>query len=388
MKHLGLLLLAFVSVTFACGRASDNANNAAFVTKLGNDTLAVEIFEKTENGMNAKVILRSPETRFTSYTLTFDDWGSIETMTSTRHSLEEGFGSQGEVVQSIVTAGDSLQVEMIWRGEMRTFMVGKEQGVLPFIDMVHWPFELAFQNAKEAGADTVNQPLLSGSRISNFIIAEISLDSMTLRHPSRGVMGTQVSESGNLEFLDAGLTTRKLKVYREPASSVDIDALGDLFARKDLAGNPFGELSSAEEDTYYIGDTEFVVSYGSPKKRGRDLFGAIVPWGERWRTGANRATHFYTSEDLTFGNLDVPAGEYTLFSIPQPDGGTLIINKQTGQNGRTYDEARDLGRVPITISSKDDITEAFTITVEETDAGGSINLIWGQTVFSVPFEIN
>ncbi|MBO6522927.1 MAG: DUF2911 domain-containing protein [Balneolaceae bacterium] len=388
MKQFLLLLIALASFTVACGGASDNTNQAAYVTKLGNDTLAVEVFEKTETGMNAKVILRSPETSFSSYKLTFDELGGIKTMVATRHSLEEGFGSAGDVLQSIVTTGDSLEVEMMWRGEVRTFMVEKEQGVLPFIDMVHWPFELAFQNAKAAGVDTVNQPLLSGTRISNFIIAEIRPDSMTLRHPSRGVMGTQVSESGHLEFLDAGLTTRKLKVYREPASSVNINALGKLFARKDIAGNPFGELSSAEENTYYIGDAEFVVSYGSPKKRGRDLFGGIVPWGERWRTGANRATHFYTSEDLTVGGVDMPAGEYTLFTIPQPDGGTLIINKQTGQNGRTYDESRDLVRVPMTISSKSDITEAFTITVEETDAGGSFNLIWGQTLFSVPFEIN
>lgn len=387
MKYYLFVLIAFVCSLLACGGASDNATQAAFVTKLGNDTLAVEVFEKTENGMNAKVILRSPETRFTSYELTFDDQRGIQTMISTQHSLEEGFESTGELIQSIVTKGDSLAIEMMWRGEMRTFMVEKEQGTLPFIDMVHWPFELAFQNAKIAGTDTVNQPLLSGSRISNFVIAEIRPDSMTLRHPSRGVMGSLVSESGNLEFLDAGLTTRKLKVYREPSSSVDINTLGKLFARKDLAGNPFGELSSAEEDTYYIGDTEFVVSYGSPKKRGRDLFGAIVPWGERWRTGANRATHFYTSDDLNIGGVDVPAGEYTLFSIPQPNGGTLIINKQTGQNGQTYDESRDLGRVPMTISSKTDITEAFTITVEETGSGGTLNLIWGQTVFNVPIEI-
>lgn len=388
MKHLRLLLLAFVSITFACGEASDNANNAAFVTKLGNDTLAVEIFEKTENGMNAKVILRSPETSFTSYYLTLDENKGINTLVAYRHSLEEGFEAPGTALMQINNNGDSLGVGRMWQGELRLSSVKNEPGTLPFIDMVHWPFELAFQNAKAAGVDTVNQPLLSGSRISNFVIAEIRSDSMTLRHPSRGVMGSQVSASGHLEFLDAGLTTRKLKVYREPASSVDINALGELFARKDLAGNPFGELSSAEEDTYYIGDTEFLVSYGSPKKRGRDLFGAIVPWGERWRTGANRATHFYTSEDLTFGDLDVPAGEYTLFTIPQPDGGTLIINKQTGQNGRTYDEDRDLGRVAMSISSKTDITEDFTITVEETDAGGSLNLIWGKTVFSIPFEIN
>ncbi len=388
MKILQLTLFAILSLVLACGESSDTDNKAAFITKLGNDTLAVEFFEKTENGINAKVILRSPETSFTSYYLTLDANNGINTLVAYRHSLENGFTGSGDLLLQINNNGDSLGVGRMWQDELRLTSVKNEPGTLPFIDMVHWPFELVFNKAKAAGVDTLNQPLLSGSRISNFIVAEIRSDSMTLRHPSRGVMGVHVSEAGNLEFLDAGLTTRKLKVYRQPSSSVDIDALGDLFARKDIMGNPFGELSSAEEDTYYIGDAEFVVSYGSPKKRGRDLFGAIVPWGERWRTGANRATHFYTSKDLKIADLDVPAGEYTFFTIPEPDGGTLIINTQTGQNGRTYDELRDLGRVPMKLSTKADITEAFTITVEETEKGGSLNLIWGQTVFSIPFIID
>lgn len=388
MKNFNFLFTLFLVVTIGCSK-TDSSKNAAFITKLGNDTLAVEVFEKTENGINAKVILRSPTTTLTSYYLTLDEGNGIESLAAYSHSLEGGFESEGERTLSITSVGDSLKVERLWRGEMRTSTIAKEPGVLPFIDMVHWPFEVAFNNARSFNTDTIYQPLISGSRISDFIIATIRPDSLTLRHPSRGVMGSRVSEKGNLEFLDAGLTTRKLKVYREPASSVDMNALGKLYAQKDLAGNPFGELSSAEEATFYIGDAEFNVTYGSPKKRGRDLFGAIVPWGERWRTGANRATHFYTSEDLVIEGLEVPAGEYTLFTIPEPNGGSLIINLQTGQNGRSYDASRDLGQIPMTISSKEDITEAFTITVEGTGtgAGGSLNLIWGQTVFTVSFTI-
>lgn len=386
MKYIPLLSLLILFSVTGCSK-TDTSNNAAFITKLGNDTLAVEVFEKTEHGINAKVILRSPETTFTSYYLTLDGGNGIESMAAYSHRLEDGFGTEGERSLYITSVGDSLRIERLWNGELRSSVIESEPGVLPFIDMVHWPFEIAFNNAKSFDSDTIRQPLVSGSRISDFIIAHITSDSMTLRHPTRGVMGTRVSETGDLQFLDAGLTTRKLKVFREPAYSVNIDELGKRFAQNDLSGNPFGELSSAEEETFYIGDAEFVVSYGSPKKRGRDLFGAIVPWGQRWRTGANRATHFYTSKNLDFEGITVPAGEYTLFTIPDLDGGTLIINKQTGQNGQSYDEARDLGRVPMTLSTKQDITEAFTITVEETESGGKINLIWGKTVFSTPFTL-
>lgn len=257
-----------------------------------------------------------------------------------------------------------------------------EAGVLPFIDMVHWPFEVAFNNAMKSDADSINQRLLSGSRTSNFIIAKIKSDSMTIRHPSRGVMGVHVDRKGNIIELDASETTRKLTVKR--VSSVDISTIAARFAEADKEGNPFGALSGAEEREFNIGGARINISYGSPLRRGRDLFGGIVAYGELWRTGANRATHFSTSKDLKFEGLNVPAGDYTLFSIPEADGGTLIINKQTGQNGQTYDMARDLGRVAMKKRTVDDSTEAFTILVSD---DGVLELIWGETVYSIPFQV-
>lgn len=378
-----LVTLSFIFVFAAC--SGDYANDAAFVTMLGNDTLAVEQFQKQGNTITAKVVLRSPRTTFSSYTLQLDDLGGIEEMTQTVYAAEEGFSGQGNTAWSIRRDGDSLRVDMETSRGPREFALAYEPGLLPFIDMVHWPFELASNQAVAGGADSTHQRLLSGSRASTFVIARIDSDSMTIRHPSRGVMGVIVDDSGNILQLDAGLTTRKLLVKRIPR--IAIEDIGNSFAARDQQGNPFGQLSGAEEAEFSFKGADFRVEYGSPLKRGRDLFGGIVPWGERWRTGANRATHFYTSKELTIGNLKVPAGEYTLFTIPQPDGGTLIINKQTGQNGQSYDESRDLGRVPMVISTKEDVTEAFTITVEESTEGGTLNLIWGNTVFSVDFGL-
>ena len=229
------------------------------------------------------------------------------------------------------------------------------------------------------------QQLWTGRGFSTFIIAKEGKDSLTVRHPSRGVMGVDIDANGNIELLDAGLTTRKLKVRR--VNTVDINTLARQYAQADKNGKTFGELSGAPEEHFEFNGAEFDVSYGAPQKRGRTIFGGIVPWGKLWRTGANRATHFTTSKDLNIEGLTVPAGEYTLFTIPQPDGGILIINKQTGQNGQSYDEARDLGRVPMTISQQNEVTEPFTIKVVENGNGGSIQLIWDQTVLSVDFTI-
>lgn len=384
MKNFGLVLILLLFLA-SCSQDTINSNKAGFITYLGNDTLAVEQFEKNGTEMNAKVILRSPRTTFTSYDLVLDNSGSIQKMTATEYPLEEGFGGEGTVVKTIEKMGDSLLVEEMSPEGRRTYSAPYEAGVLPFIDMVHWPYELALENAAAAEGDSLDQKMLTGSRLSSFIIADIEADSMTIRHPFRGVMGVDVNKNGDLIFLDAGLTTRKLKVHR--VASVNIEAIGSDFAAKDEKGNPFGALSSAETVEFSFKGANFRIEYGSPKKRGRELFGGIVPWGERWRTGANRATHFYTSKDLQFGDLEVPAGEYTLFTIPEEDGGTLMINKQTGQNGQSYDADRDLGRVPLDLSKKEDVTEAFTIDLEETDTGGVLKLIWGETVFSVDFIV-
>ncbi len=377
MKNLIATSLLCSLILVSCGPA----DHGAFVTKLGNDTLAVETFELTEDGMNAKVVLRSPRTVLSSYQLTLDESGGIQKMITNRHDPDEGFKSEGALYQLIEREGDSLKIQIETSSGLRTFMAPYEEGTLPFIDMVHWPYELALKQAYRSGRDTVMQPLLSGRRISDFVIARLDTDSMTIRHPFRGVMGVDVSGSGHLMMLDAGLTTRKLKVYRH--RDADIDAIGKRFA----AGPEFGELSGAAEMEYNVHGETFYLTYGTPRKRGRTIFGGIVPWGERWRTGANRATHFTTSADLRFGDLEVPAGEYTLFTIPEEDGGILIINTQTGQNGNSYNQEMDLGRVPMTISTQDEVREVFTITVEEEGEGGVLKLIWDQTVFSVPFLI-
>src|SRR5699024_1154381 len=208
--------------------------------------------------------------------------GGIESMTRTDFPPDEGFDGTGTVVQTVKKQGDSLMVETQTSEGSRSYSVSYEPGVLPFIDMVHWPFELALNHAAEAGQDTVNQPLLTGNRLSDFIIADLGTDSMTIRHPYRGVMGVQVDENGNLLFLDAGLTTRKLKVHR--LTSVDMDAISEAFAANVRSGKSFGQLSSAEKRTFTFRGADFRVEYGSPQKRGRELFGNVVPWGERWRT--------------------------------------------------------------------------------------------------------
>ena len=384
-----LILLAFLIYSCSSNTQQDETKTSEytyFVTRLGADTLAMERFKIEDQLVTAHVVLRSPQTRLATYQLRLDEAGGIkEMMRFTPANVS--FEAIGQTIaQKVQVQGDSLINEVPNRqGEMRRFAMLNQSGALPFIDMVHWPYELALRNAVKSPADSIHQMLLTGRRLSDFIIHKAGIDSLTLRHPSRGVMGVTTNARGHLVKLNAALTTRKLIVTR--TNELNFEGLAQQFLDRDAKGSPFGSLSGAVERDFSFKNTQFKVTHGSPSKRGREIFGGIVPWGQRWRTGANRATHFTTSRDLQIGDLTVPAGEYTLFTIPEADGGTLIINKQTGQNGRSYDTSRDLGRVPMTLGRQNEVTEAFTILVEETDSGGVLKLVWDQSVFSVPFSI-
>lgn len=117
------------------------------------------------------------------------------------------------------------------------------------------------------------------------------------------------------------------------------------------------------------------IKYNSPQMRGRKVMGEIVPYGQVWRTGANPATSFVTAIDLRIGNLDVPAGSYTIYTLPAAPGAPwqLIINKQTGQWGTEYHQEQDLGRTPMETTKIATPQEGMSITFEKT-SGGSTQL--------------
>jgi hypothetical protein len=138
-----------------------------------------------------------------------------------------------------------------------------------------------------------------------------------------------------------------------------------------------------------IGGQAITVDYSSPRMRGRKIMGGLVPYGQVWRTGANAATTLTTPVALTIGNLDVPAGKYTLFTIPGEKEWTLIVNKQTGQWGTRYDAAQDLGRVKMTVGALASPLEEMTIALRPGEGKkGTLAIEWESTSATVPITVH
>ena len=128
------------------------------------------------------------------------------------------------------------------------------------------------------------------------------------------------------------------------------------------------------------------VDYSSPRLKGRKVGGEVAPYGQIWRTGANEATTFVTGADLTVAGKNVPAGSYTIFTLPTADAWTLIINKHTGEWGIPYKyESEELMRVPMSVSATSGPVENFTISFDQSGGGCALQVSWGSTQASVNF---
>ena len=128
-----------------------------------------------------------------------------------------------------------------------------------------------------------------------------------------------------------------------------------------------------------VGDAYVKVHYSSPRKRGREIFGGLVPYGELWRTAANEATEITFTADVRVGGQVLSAGTYSLFSIPDRTQWTLILNSGLGQNGTgQYDEEQDVLRVRVPVTEMDVIREAFAISFEEQELGVNMIVEWDR----------
>ena len=132
---------------------------------------------------------------------------------------------------------------------------------------------------------------------------------------------------------------------------------------------------------------KITIDYSRPFMKGRKIMGELVPYGKVWRTGANEATTLTTEANLNIGGTNVPAGTYTLFTLPSDGTWKLIINRQTGQSGLDYDEKQDLARVDMKKSQTKEPVEQFTISF---DAKGNdtadLVLEWENSRLTVPVK--
>lgn len=146
------------------------------------------------------------------------------------------------------------------------------------------------------------------------------------------------------------------------------------------------KASPEEVNTYTVNDLSITVDYSRPSKKGRVIFGELVPYGKVWRTGANEATELTVTKDILINGQELKAGTYALFTIPNPASWTIILNKDLGLWGAyNYNPMQDALRFDVPVANSVAVYEAFTIQIDPSNNQVEISLNWDKTrvAFSV-----
>jgi hypothetical protein len=196
----------------------------------------------------------------------------------------------------------------------------------------------------------------------------------------------RVDSRGRLTGIDATATT--VKTVSERVPNLDYDGIVSRWAAFEAAkGGGIGPLSPPDTVRASVAGANITVAYNRPAKRGRVIFGNIVPWNQVWRTGADAATMFTTDKDLVFGSTVVPAGKYTLWTLPTPTGAKLIINSETGQWGTDYHQEKDFARLDLNSTKLSNPQEQFVIGIVPQGSGGLLRMAWDDREYSIPFTV-
>jgi len=372
-RALTRVLIASLAVPAALAGQS-----GSFVVRLGNDTIAIEQYTRTADRLQGEQVVRSPRTAHRIYTATFGAGGAIERFELVTHNVDGGPGP-AETIASIEFRRDSAIAQLPRGDSTVTQRLKLRAGALPYCGQCYGLVEEAARRARGAGRDRYTVAMLPVGNDEPWTVevARLGRDSATIKLGPIGPLRMRLDDQGTLLGLTGVGSTMQVTVERVP--EIDFATLGKSFAAR-----PLGPLSPADSVQATIGEASLTVRYHRPSMRGRVIFGNVVPWRQVWRTGANEATVFETSADLVMGGTTVPAGKYSLWTIPSPLGWKLIVNRNTGQWGTDYAPQHDLVRLDMNVEPTARQVEQFTIAIEPQGDRGVLNLEWARTRAWIP----
>ena len=373
-RNAAALILAVASFTAAAPAAAQQPTS--FVVRLGRDTMAVEQFTRTANRMTGEVATRlGAAVSRLQYDVAIGSDGRPTSVTyRPRNAAGAPLPNQPTEIR-ITFVGDSARREAVFPDSVSTRTVAAARAT-PFQSPAYGLLELAFVQLRRGNAASAQFGAVNtGGNAAPLTLTVAGADTVKA---STGFV-YRVDREGRLLSIDGTATTQKFVAERGTAR-IDIAAVAGRMA-------PAGVLSPRGAAHGSFMQSVVFISYGRPQVRERTVWGGtLVPFDAIWRTGANEATHLATSRELAFGDLVVPPGLYTLYIFNARNGPQLAINRQVGQWGTIYDQARDLGRVPLTMAATPEHAEDFTINIRSLGGGrGAIDFAWGPQMATATF---
>jgi hypothetical protein len=389
-------VLLSVIVSPVAAQTPSLPGSGIFITRLGTDTLTIERYTRSRDRLVGDMLVRNPRARMIHYVADLSPEGRITGMIVSVRPV--GADSAAPPATSITTllADSVATVDVTRAGVPDTTATGKKifHGMampqIQFAPASYAVYEQILGTAKLSGNDSVGYVVITPGRNPSTSIWLTRRGRDEVVYNSTVFPGwievAHIDAQGRIVGVNSTATTVKTIATR--VDKVDLDAVAKAWKATEVARGPIGPMSPPDTVRSTVGAAKIEVAYSRPSKRGRVIFGSdVVPWNQVWRTGANAATQFTTSNDLAFGSTTLPAGKYTLWTLPTPTGAKLIINSQTGQWGTDYDAAKDFARLDLATKKLPAAVEQFTIAVVPQGSGGVLRLSWDTTEYSIPFTI-
>jgi len=370
-----------IATLLLAASAPSLAAQATFVYRLGKDTVAIDQYTHQNNRITGMMVQRAgPAVTVVRYEMSY---GTDGRPTSARIARAQPDGSPvpGQPSETRFTVfPDSIVRESVRADSVQRAAFPARGATIAFPVYVYGPTEV-LAGIRRRGGSVDSIPALGLAGAPGFIgLERAGGDTLRLRgapYPMR----LMFDADSRLTLLDGGMTTNKVIASRDASGSTDIGAIARTM-------KPSGVLSARDVARGAFGPGGIVlIDYGRPMVRERSVWGgALVPFDAVWRAGANDATHLFTTRVLTFGQLTVAPGNYTLWIQHTSNGTFLIVNKQTGQWGTQYDPAQDLGRIPMQMTASPNHLEELTVTVRNLGGNrGAIDFAWERSVATATF---
>jgi hypothetical protein len=400
MKRFALAALTLVLVLAACGRTAPAAERYGFVARLGRDTVSVESVTRRGNTVISDAVDRFPRVRRRHTEIELGPDGAIRRLVMDIHTPSEPPAQRERHVVADVTTDSVRVTRRDGTGTVtRAFATGGGMA-MAHVEQMYSLYELYFAAALKraaaghrAAGDTVQMRQFYIDRefddfpLHHGVVRLLPGGRAEITHDWLSGTGEAAFDSAFRMLRYSGARTTYLVDVRRLAEPPDVRAVAARFEATEGRGG-FRQLSVRDTLHARIGAAAFTVDYGRPLARGRVLLGNVIPYDRVWRTGANAATQFTTSAPITLAGLALPAGTYTLWTMPHARGVELIVNRQTGQWGTRYNAAHDLGRAPMRVETLAAPVEQFTISIEPVDGRrGTLTMAWGTFRWTAPIEV-
>ncbi len=385
--RLGLGVITLTLLGLGCEAAESGP--PAFVSRLGSDTITVEAFTRSDTRIEGQLVTRLPYTHRITYAADLNPDGTVSRLEAEMSTPAENPGGPAPESWTATIQNGVATVERVGGQNPGTNSFDVAPGAIPTLGRASismFAFDQAMRQARASGSAEHPVQLIYPTRpqpVGN-TIRRLGGDTVAITYFGAPLMAWADTDGG---ILGADGTPTTMDAVTERVASLDLDGLAATWAGLDSRGEGMGIPSPPATAQGTLHGATIEIAYSQPAKRGRDIWGTLVPHGGVWRTGANAATVFTTDRDLLIGGAAVPTGSYTLWSTYSTDSQQLIFNSETGQWGTAYNADNDFVTVEMSKSELPGMLERFTISLEEAADGGMLHLDWDRTRFSVDIRV-